>query len=87
MGAMTRNSEAILSKFVRFIVVRGRGTKGRRRRVEAAPSAQVSDMTKKPPISKDADKQADVLHPGMMGDGTEEQDLGERGNRRRVSEG
>jgi hypothetical protein len=37
-------------------------------------------MTKKPPIPKAADKQADILHPGMMGDGTEEQNLGERGN-------
>jgi hypothetical protein len=36
-------------------------------------------MTKKPPIPKDTDKQ-DILHPGMMGDGTEEQNLGERGN-------
>jgi hypothetical protein len=37
-------------------------------------------MTKKPPIPKDTDKQADIPHPGMMGDGTEEQNLGERGN-------
>jgi hypothetical protein len=37
-------------------------------------------MTKEPPIPKDTDKQADILHPGMMGDGTEEQNLGERGN-------
>jgi hypothetical protein len=29
---------------------------------------------------KDTKKQADVSHPGMMGDGTEEQNLGERGN-------
>lgn len=37
-------------------------------------------MTKKPPIPKDTGKQADIRHPGMMGDGTEEQNLGERGN-------
>jgi hypothetical protein len=37
-------------------------------------------MTKKPPVSKATDKQANTLHPGMMGDGTEEQNLGERGN-------
>jgi hypothetical protein len=29
---------------------------------------------------KQAKKQADVSHPGMMGDGTEEQSLDERGN-------
>jgi hypothetical protein len=37
-------------------------------------------MTKKPPVSRDTDRQANILHPGMMGDGTEEQNLGERGN-------
>jgi hypothetical protein len=46
----------------------------------AHPALGVSDMTKKPPNPKDTDKKADVLHPGMMGDGTEEQNLGERGN-------
>jgi hypothetical protein len=35
-------------------------------------------MTNKPTIPKDAGKQ--VSHPGMMGDGTEEQNLGEPGN-------
>jgi hypothetical protein len=33
-----------------------------------------------PPIRKDTKKHADVSHPGMMGDGTEEQNLGERGD-------
>ena len=37
-------------------------------------------MTNKPPAPKDTNKQADVSHPGMMGDGTEEQNLDERGN-------
>jgi hypothetical protein len=30
--------------------------------------------------SHDSKKQAGVKHPGMMGDGTEEQNLNERGN-------
>jgi hypothetical protein len=30
-----------------------------------------------PPSTK---QQADIIHPGMMGDGTEEQNLDERGN-------
>jgi hypothetical protein len=35
----------------------------------------------KPMVPKDIKKkQGDVSHPGMMGDGTEEQNLGERGN-------
>ena len=37
-------------------------------------------MTKKTPTSKNSKKKAKVSHPGMMGDGTEEQNLGERGN-------
>jgi hypothetical protein len=37
-------------------------------------------MTNKPTVPRDTKKQADVSHPGMMGDGTEEQNLGERGN-------
>ncbi len=36
-------------------------------------------MTKKP-ASQKSKKQVKVAHPGMMGDGTEEQNLGERGN-------
>jgi hypothetical protein len=37
-------------------------------------------MTNKPTVPKDANKQPDVSHPGMMGDGTEEQNLNERGD-------
>jgi hypothetical protein len=37
-------------------------------------------MTKKSPAAHKTKKQAKVAHPGMMGDGTEEQNLGERGN-------
>ena len=32
------------------------------------------------PIPRDTKKRVKVVHPGMMGDGTEEQNLGERGN-------
>jgi|SRR6516164_7304702 hypothetical protein len=35
-------------------------------------------MTKKP--SQKRDKKSGISHPGMMGDGTEEQNLNERGN-------
>ncbi len=37
-------------------------------------------MTGKPTAPKHTDKPTDVSHPGMMGDGTEEQNLDERGN-------
>jgi hypothetical protein len=37
-------------------------------------------MTNKITTPCDTKKQAKVTHPGMMGDGTEEQNLGERGN-------
>jgi hypothetical protein len=37
-------------------------------------------MTNKPTDPKGGGKQAGVSHPGMMGDGTEEQNLGEPGN-------
>jgi hypothetical protein len=37
-------------------------------------------MKNKNPTPHDTKKQAKVVHPGMMGDGTEEQNLGERGN-------
>ncbi len=37
-------------------------------------------MKKKTPARKKTGKQAKIAHPGMMGDGTEEQNLGERGN-------
>jgi hypothetical protein len=36
-------------------------------------------MTNKPAPTS-TKKQADTTHPGMMGDGTEEQNLDERGN-------
>jgi hypothetical protein len=36
-------------------------------------------MTSKP-TSKDTKKDKATLHPGMMGDGTEEQNLGQKGN-------
>jgi hypothetical protein len=38
----------------------------------------VFDMAKK--TAKGPKKKAKISHPGMMGDGTEEQNLGERGN-------
>jgi hypothetical protein len=34
----------------------------------------------KKPAKKSTKKSAKISHPGMMGDGTEEQSLGERGN-------
>ena len=37
-------------------------------------------MTKKTPTPKDSKKKGKVAHPGMMGDGTQEQNLGERGD-------
>jgi hypothetical protein len=37
-------------------------------------------MTNKPATPNDTNKQADVAHPGMMGDGTEEQNLNQPGN-------
>jgi hypothetical protein len=37
-------------------------------------------MTKKTPTPSDSKKKAKVAHPGMMGDGTEEQNIGERGD-------
>jgi hypothetical protein len=37
-------------------------------------------MTNKPAVPNDTNKKADVSHPGIMGDGTEEQNLNERGN-------
>ena len=37
-------------------------------------------MTNKTTTANRTKKQAKVIHPGMMGDGTEEQNLGERGN-------
>jgi hypothetical protein len=37
-------------------------------------------MTEKAAASKRIRKQAKVAYPGMLGDGTEEQNLGQRGN-------
>ena len=37
-------------------------------------------MTKKTPAPHKTKKRAKIAHPGMMGDGTEEQSLSERGN-------
>lgn len=37
-------------------------------------------MANTPQVPKDTDKKVDVSHPGMMGDGTEEQNLNEPGN-------
>jgi hypothetical protein len=37
-------------------------------------------MKKKASAPKKAKKKAKVAYPGMMGDGTEEQNLGQRGN-------
>lgn len=37
-------------------------------------------MTNKTPASNDAKKPAENAHPGMMGDGTEEQNLDQKGN-------
>jgi hypothetical protein len=37
-------------------------------------------MKNKVRIPKVSKKQTDISHPGMMGDGTEEQNLNERGN-------
>jgi hypothetical protein len=37
-------------------------------------------MTNKPTTPDDTKKQADVAHPGMMGDGTEEQNLNQPGD-------
>jgi hypothetical protein len=37
-------------------------------------------MTKKTPTPRNSKKKTKVAHPGMMGDGTEEQNIGERGD-------
>jgi hypothetical protein len=37
-------------------------------------------MKKRIPVGKKTRKRAKVAHPGMMGDGTEEQNLGQSGN-------
>jgi hypothetical protein len=53
----------------------------------AHPRLEISDMTNKPD-SKHTTKAPAEKHPGMMGDGTEEQNLGQRGNpAARIKEG
>jgi hypothetical protein len=47
---------------------------------KSARRTEYFDMTNKITTPRDTKKQAKVTHPGMMGDGTEEQNLGERGN-------
>jgi hypothetical protein len=42
--------------------------------------ARSKGMMKKTKGSQGPKKRAKVRHPGMMGDGTEEQNLGQRGN-------
>lgn len=37
-------------------------------------------MSNKLTVRKDVKKHADISHPGMMGDGTEEQNLNEHGS-------
>ena len=37
-------------------------------------------MKKQIPVRKQNEKRAKIAHPGMMGDGTEEQSLGQRGD-------
>ena len=47
----------------------------------AHPRVEPIDMTSKPTDNKkDSHKDPKVSHPGMMGDGTEEQNLGQKGN-------
>jgi hypothetical protein len=45
----------------------------------AHPRLEISEMTNKPD-SKHPTKNPAEKHPGMMGDGTEEQNLGQPGN-------
>jgi hypothetical protein len=53
----------------------------------AHPHLEISEMTNKPD-SKPPAKAPAEKHPGMMGDGTEEQNLGQRGNpAARIKEG
>ena len=46
---------------------------------DAHPRAEISEMTSKP-SPKDSKKSPTTQHPGMMGDGTEEQNLDQTGN-------
>jgi hypothetical protein len=53
----------------------------------AHPRLEISEMTNKPD-SKHPTKAPAEKHPGMMGDGTEEQNLGQPGNpAARIKEG
>ena len=45
----------------------------------AHPRLEISDMTNKP-ASDHPKKKSTTAHPGMMGDGTEEQNLGQPGD-------
>jgi hypothetical protein len=45
-----------------------------------SPTAKSSKTKPKVSAKKSSRTKAKVSHPGMMGDGTEEQNLGERGN-------
>jgi hypothetical protein len=45
----------------------------------AHPRPEISEMTSKP-NPKDSKKSPSTQHPGMMGDGTEEQNLDQRGD-------
>ena len=50
-------------------------------RIERSASrTELFGMTNKTTTANRTKKQAKVVHPGMMGDGTEEQNLGQRGN-------
>jgi hypothetical protein len=49
-------------------------------RTEKTPAYGASGMTRKATTPGKTKKRAKISHPGMMGDGTEEQNLGERGN-------
>jgi hypothetical protein len=48
--------------------------------LEKQPAYGASGMTRKATTPRQTKKRAKISHPGMMGDGTEEQNLGERGN-------
>jgi hypothetical protein len=50
------------------------------RRVERIAPAGRFDITNNSTVPTDTKKKSDVVHPGMMGDGTEEQNLNERGD-------
>jgi hypothetical protein len=58
---------------------RNAGTE-RRRDEKSASALGALNMTSKPTDSQGSKKQPGVSHPGMMGDGTEEQNLNEKGN-------